>query len=90
MGNIYAYMRISTEEERGKQKFTRQENALEKYAKENKIEYLLKFKEDKSGKDFENRTEWQRLEKLLQAGDTIVFKDICRFTRQAEEGYKNL
>lgn len=88
MGNIYAYMRISTEEERGKQKFTRQENALEKYAKENKIEYLLKFKEDKSGKDFENRTEWQRLEKLLQAGDTIVFKDICRFTRQAEEGYK--
>lgn len=88
MGNIYAYMRISTEEERGKQKFTRQENALEKYAKENKIEYLLKFKEDKSGKDFENRTEWQRLERLLQAGDTIVFKDICRFTRQAEEGYK--
>ena len=51
MSNIYSYMRISTEEERGLQKFTRQENALKKYAKENGIEYLLEFKEDKSGRN---------------------------------------
>ena len=38
MCNIYAYMRISTEEERGKQKYTRQENALKKYAKEYKLD----------------------------------------------------
>ncbi len=80
-------MRISTEEERGLQKFTRQANALQRYAKENNIEYLLEFQEDKSGKDFTNRKQWQKLENIVQSGDTIVFKDVCRFTRQAEEGY---
>lgn len=87
MSNIYAYMRISTEEERGLQKFTRQEKALERYAKESNIEYTLEFKEDKSGKSFEERKEWRKLESIVQLGDTIVFKDICRFTRQAEQGY---
>lgn len=88
MSNIYSYMRISTEEERGLQKFTRQENALKKYAKENGIEYLLEFKEDKSGKNFEERKQWKKLESILQTGDIVVFKDICRFTRNAEQGYK--
>lgn len=87
MCNVYSYMRISTEEERGLQKFTRQESALQKYAKENGIEYLLEFKEDKSGKNFTDRKQWQKLESIVQAGDTIVFKDVCRFTRQAEQGY---
>ena len=48
-------MRISTKEERGKQKYTRQESALEKYAREEGINYLLEFKEDVSGKNFEDR-----------------------------------
>lgn len=87
MCNFYSYMRISTEEERGLQKFTRQENALQRYAKENHIEYLLTFQEDKSGKDFDGRKQWQKLESIIQPGDTIVFKDVCRFTRQAEQGY---
>lgn len=87
MCNIYAYMRISTEEERGKQKYTRQENALKKYAKENGIEYTLEFKEDKSGKNFTDRKQWQKLESILKTGDTVVFKDIYRFTREAENGY---
>ena len=88
MGNVYSYMRISTQEERGLQKFTRQENALERYAKEHGMEYLLEFREDKSGKDFSNREQWKKLESIAQPGDTIVFKDICRFTRQAEAGYE--
>lgn len=87
MSNIYSYMRISTEEERGKQRFTRQESALHKYANDNKIEYTIEFKEDKSGKNFTDRKEWKKLESIVQSGDTIVFKDICRFTRQAEQGY---
>lgn len=88
MSNYFTYKRISTKEERGLQKYNRQENALRKYAEENGIEYVAEFAEDVSGKDFENRKEWNRLEKLLQAGDTIVFKDIYRFTREAENGYK--
>ena len=51
MCKVVAYMRISTKEERGKQKFTRQEQAI-------------------------------------QAGDTILFKDVCRFTRERDNGYK--
>lgn len=88
MSNYFCYERISTKEERGKQKYNRQEKALQAYAKENDIEYIAVFKEDESGKDFKNRKEWQKLEKLLQNGDTIVFKDISRFTREAENGYK--
>lgn len=88
MCNVYSYMRISTEEERGLQKFTRQENALQKYAKEHNIEFLIDFKEDKSGKNFTDRKEWKKLENIVQSGDTIVFKDISRFTRRAEQGYE--
>lgn len=87
MANVYSYMRISTKEERALQKFTRQEKSLEAYAKEHNIKYLLAFKDDASGKSF-NRPEWQKLEKLLQSGDTVVFKEISRFTREAEKGYE--
>jgi DNA invertase Pin-like site-specific DNA recombinase len=80
-------MRISTKEERGKQKYNRQEKAIDTYGRENGIEFVAEFKEDESGKDFDNRKEWQRLEKLLQSGDTVIFKDISRFTREAENGY---
>lgn len=88
MGNVFSYCRISTAEEQEKQKYARQEKALKRYAEENNIEYVAEYKEDKSGKNFEDRTEWQKLEKLVRQGDTIVMKDISRFTRETEEGYK--
>lgn len=87
MANVYCYMRISTKEERERQSFNRQENSLARYAKDNDIEYVFQFREDVSGKSFKNRAEWQRLEKIVQPGDTVVFKDISRFTREAENGY---
>lgn len=80
-------MRISTKEERQQQRYSRQANAIEKYAKENNIEYVLIAKEDESGKSFDNRKQWQRIEKLLQSGDTVIFKDISRFTRETENGF---
>lgn len=80
-------MRISTKEDRQKQSYNRQAAALEKYSKDNNIEYLLQFREDESGKNFTDRKEWNKLERLLQKGDTVVFKDISRFTREAENGY---
>lgn len=79
MNNYFAYMRISTKEERQIQRYARQENG---------IEYIYVAKEDESGKSFDNRKEWNKLERLLQNGDTIVFKDISRFTRETENGYK--
>lgn len=86
MGNYYSYKRISTDTE--KQNFNRQIKALEKYAAEHKIEYLIEFTEEKSAKNFEDRKQFQTLNKLLQESDTVVFKDISRFTREAENGYK--
>ena len=87
MENYFSYKRISTKEERGLQKYNRQEAALKKYAEDHGIEYVAEFQEDESGKAFSHRREWQRLERLAQPGDTIAFKDISRFTREAENGY---
>lgn len=89
MCKTMAYMRISTKEERGKQKFTRQEQAIERWCKENHIdipEHRI-YKDDASGKDF-NRPKWKLLEEDISEGCTIVFKDICRFTREYENGFK--
>lgn len=86
--NIFGYMRISTQEERQKQRYNRQENALSKYAQTHDFEYVLIFREDVSGKNFADRKQWASLERLLRPGDTIVFKDVSRFTREAETGYE--
>jgi len=89
MCKVVAYMRISTEEERGKQKFTRQEQAIERWQKENGIEITDRriYKDDASGKSFD-RAAWKELEQDIQTGDTILFKDVCRFTRERDNGYK--
>lgn len=86
MGNYYSYMRISTDSE--KQNFGRQEKALERYAREQGIEYLIEFREEKSAKNFTERPLFRKLDKLLQSDDTVVFKELSRFTREAENGYK--
>lgn len=88
MNNYFTYKRISTKEERGKQRYNRQEQSLNRYAQENGIEYLAEFQEDESGKSFTNRKEWNKLERLVSKGDVIVFKDISRFTRESENGFK--
>jgi len=89
MSKVVAYMRISTKEERGKQKFTRQEQAIERWQRENRNEITERriYKDDASGKSF-NRKSWKELENDINTGDTIVFKDLCRFTRERDNGYK--
>lgn len=84
----YFYMRISTKEQADKQSFNRQHKALEKYAKDNDLTFNNRtiYKDDSTGSTFD-RTDWKSLEEILRAGDTIVFKEISRFTREAEQGY---
>lgn len=86
MGNYYSYKRISTDQEH--QNFNRQIKSLEKYASDHNIEYLIDFTEEKSAKNFSERPQFKKLDKILQAGDTVVFKDLSRFTREAENGYR--
>lgn len=87
MANIFGYMRISTKESSDKQSFNRQEKALEKYAEENKIKYHTIYKDDFTGSTFK-RENWEKLESILQLNDTIIFKDVSRFTREAVKGYE--
>ena len=89
MCKVVAYMRISTKEERGKQKFTRQEQAIVRWCKENDTEIPERriYKDDASGKSFD-RAAWKELEQDIQAGDTILFKDVYRFTRERDNRYK--
>lgn len=88
MNNTYFYLRISTKESADKQSFQRQDKALKKYAEDHNLDYNNRtvYRDDISGSTF-NRDDWKALESILKAGDTIVFKEISRFTRQAEEGY---
>lgn len=88
MANTYFYMRISTKEKQDKQSFQRQEKALQKYAQDNNLVYSNRtvYKDDTTGATFD-RDDWQALEQILQADDTVVFKELSRFTRQAEQGY---
>lgn len=88
MGNTYFYQRISTKEKTDKQSYKRQDKALKKYAETNNLKYDNRtvYKDDTTGATF-NRQDWKALEGILQKGDTIIFKEISRFTRQAEEGY---
>ena len=87
MSNIFSYMRISTKESSDKQSFNRQDKSLKTYENNNNIEYTLSLKDDCSGKSFD-RPAWKQLEQLVHEGDTIVFKEISRFTREAENGYE--
>lgn len=86
MGNYFSYKRISTDREH--QNFNRQTKALNKYAKDNNITYIEEFTEEKSAKNFQDRPQFNKLDKLLHAGDTVVFKDLSRFTRETENGYE--
>ena len=81
----FSYCRISTDED--KQKFNRQEKALSKYAQEHNIKYFREFKDECSGSTFD-RPDFKELDAHLQRGDTVVMKDLSRFSREAENGYK--
>ena len=73
---IYGYCRVSTP----KQKIERQvENILRAYPE------AIIIKEAYSGR-YMDRPDWTKLRKLLQKGDVIVFDEVSRMSRNAEEG----
>lgn len=78
MNKVYAYCRISTK----KQTIDRQiENILKEYPKA-KI-----YQEEFTGTTID-RKEWNKLKRILKAGDTIIFDSVSRMSRNAEEGIK--
>ncbi len=77
MGKIYGYCRIST----SKQSIDRQvRNIKAKYPEA----YIVR--EAFSGTSLQ-RPEWSKLNKILKAGDVIVFDSVSRMSRNADEGF---
>lgn len=85
----YFYQRISTKEASDKQSFQRQDKSLKRYAEVKKLNYNERYiyKDDVSGSTF-NRPQWLELEGNLKPFDTIIFKEISRFTRESQRGYE--
>lgn len=77
MSKIYAYARVSTKTQR----LDRQINNITAYSKVDKI-----FTEKYTGTKSEGRAEFQKLDKLVKEGDTIIFDSVSRMSRNAFEG----
>ena len=75
---IYAYCRVSTQ----KQNLSRQiENILREYPE------AIIIKEAFTGTSMQ-RPEWLKLIKKLHSGDTLVFDEVSRMSRNAEDGFQ--
>lgn len=78
MSNVYGYCRISTK----KQNIERQErNIREQYPT------AIIFKEAFTGTKID-RPQFSKLLKIVKAGDTIVFDEVSRMSRNADDGVK--
>lgn len=74
---IYGYCRIST----GNQNIERQvRNILEKYPKAHIVKEVF------TGTKFQGRKELDKILKIIQPNDTIVFDSVSRMSRNADEG----
>lgn len=76
--NVYGYARVSTPQ----QNLDRQIRNIQEFSKEVKI-----FADVYSGRTLE-RPEFNRLLKKLQPGDTVIFDEVSRMSRNAEDGFE--
>jgi len=75
---IYGYSRVST----NKQSHARQIQAIRKAYPE----CVHIYQDNYTGKT-QNRDNWNKLKKIVNSGDTIVFEDVSRMSRNASEGF---
>lgn len=74
----YGYCRVSTIQ----QKLLRQIESVKTFC-----QTAIIITEKQSAKDIENRTEFKKLLSKVLPGDTIIFDEVSRMSRSAEEGY---
>lgn len=80
LSKVYGYIRVST----SNQKTDRQYEALEKYSKDNNINYDIIFEDKVSGKHFD-RPQYNVLKEKAIKGDTIIVKELDRLGRNYDE-----
>ncbi len=96
---VYFYMRISTKEEEEETRYFRQEQILRRYAEEYGYDFIKEdmerpekeynvYKDNCSGLYFGGRKAWHMLCRNLRSGDTVVMKDVSRFTMDQRSGCK--
>lgn len=78
MAKTYGYVRVSTRQ----QKTQRQIDNIKAYCPGAKMRV-----EKQSGKDIDNRAVFKALLKDIEPGDTIIFDEVSRMSRNAEDGY---
>ncbi len=86
----YFYLRIDTDSEWDEKKYYRQEKALQKYAEQQGCSFddSYVYRENCYGGIFHCRKEWHHLVYHLHEGDTIVMKDVNRFSTSRDEGFR--
>ena len=78
MCKIYGYVRVSTIQ----QKVERQINNIIGFNGD-----AIIISEKQSGKDIDNRAEFKTLLNKVSPGDTIIFDEVSRMSRNADEGF---
>ena len=76
---VYGYVRVSTVN----QKTQRQIDNIKRYNAD-----AIIMEEKQSGKDIENRAVFRDLISQVETGDTIIFDEVSRMSRNAQEGYE--
>ncbi len=74
----YGYVRVSTMQ----QKTQRQIDNIKSFDAD-----AIIYEEKQSGKDIENRAVFRKLLGKVRPGDTIIFDEVSRMSRNADEGY---
>lgn len=75
----YGYVRVSTIQ----QKTQRQIDNIRLFDP-----YAIIYEEKQSGKDIENRAVFRKLLDKVKPGDAIIFDEVSRMSRNADEGYR--
>lgn len=74
----YGYVRVSTMQ----QKTQRQIDNIKSFDTN-----AIIYEEKQSGKDIENRSIFKKSLDKVKSGDTIIFDEVSRMSRNADEGY---
>lgn len=74
----YGYVRVSTRQ----QKTQRQIDNIKAVCPD-----AIIYEEKQSGKDIDGRTVFKKLLSKLKSGDTLLFDEVSRMSRNADEGY---